>query len=320
MAFCLLISTLLMGQHAKKPTIMVVPSDVWCEKNGYMTTFDDLGTEKRFPDYKRALQSNSDIRVLISAMGDFMAKNEFPLKQLEQELKRLENENAEISIAMGNQTGAGIAESPIEALRRTAKADIILDLDYSVQKLGPKTQVTFNLTAIDAYSSKVISGNTGSGTAVSGGVPIQSLLEEAVLSFKDNLIDGLLRYFDDMFAQGREITVQFLRFESCPIDFEEEFDYNGEIAEFGEIIELWFEDNCVEGRYGSPTKTANRMRFDQVRMPLFGKSLSGKETAMDADKFVRSLVSMLRKPPYNLVVTSNQKGLGEVWIYIGDKL
>lgn len=299
---------------------MVVPSDVWCEKNGYMLEFNDQGSIKRVPDYKKALQNDSNIRTLVSAMGEFMAQNDFPTQQLEQELKRLENENAELSVTVGNQTGSMIAESPVEAIRRTANADIILDLDYTVTRIGPKTQVSFNLQALDAYSSKIISGNTGVSTPASSSTALTTLLNEVVLSFKDNLINGLIRHFDNMFAQGREITVQFFRFDSCPIDFETEFDYNGEIAELADIIEVWFEDNCVEGRYGAPTKTANTMRFNQVRMPLVGKSLSGKETSMDSRKFVNSLVSMLRKAPYNLTVTSSQKGLGEVWIYIGDKI
>ena len=308
------------AQHAKKPTIMVVPSDIWCEKNGYMIEFNDQGSIKRVPDYKSALQKDSNIRTLISAMGEFMAQNDFPTQQLEQELKRLETENAEMSITVGKQKGSLLAESPIEAIMRTAKADIILDLDYNITRLGPKNQVSFNLQALDAYYSKIISGNTGVSTPASSSTAITTLLNEVVLNFKDNLIDGLLRYFDNMFAQGREITVQLVRFDSCPIDFEEEYEYNGQIAELADIIEVWFEENCVEGRYGAPIKSANIMRFNQVRMPLVGKSLSGKDVAMDARKFVNSLVNMLRKAPYDLSVTSNQKGLGEVWIYIGDKI
>lgn len=308
------------AQHAMRPTIMVVPSDVWCEKNGYMIEFNDQGSIKRVPDYKSALQNDSNIRTLISAMGEFMAQNDFPTQQLEQELKRIETENAEISVTIGNQIGAAVAESPVEVIRRTAKADIILDLDYDITRLGPKNQVSFNLQALDAYSSKIISGNTGVSSLASSSTALTTLLNEVVLNFKDNLIDGLLRYFDNMFAQGREITVRFVRFDSCPIDFEEEYEYNGQVAELADIIEVWFEENCIEGRYGSPIKSANVMRFNQVRMPLVGKSLSGKEISMDARKFVNPLVNMLRKAPYNLTVTSTPKGLGEVWIYIGDKI
>ena len=46
--------------QAKKPTIMVVPSDVWCNKNGYMQEFDNQGTVVKVPDYKKALQEKTE--------------------------------------------------------------------------------------------------------------------------------------------------------------------------------------------------------------------------------------------------------------------
>ena len=298
---------------------MVVPSDVYCIRNGYTIEFNDFGSNKVLPDYKTALQNDSNLRGLISEMGDIMAKNGFPLIQLEQELKTIESTTAELTLISGKETGASIEESPVELLRRTAKADILLDLDYTVTQIGPKRQVGFNLTAIDAYSSKTISGNTGTGTASGSSASMPLLLQEVVLSFKDNLFDGLIRYFQDMFANGREISVSLYRFESCPVDFETEFEYNGIDAELSEIIEVWFEDNCVAGRFGSPLKSENMMKFSQVRMPLMGKSLSGKDVAIDAFGFVRNLANMLKKSPYNLVVKTVPKGLGDVWIILGEK-
>lgn len=317
----LIISALLYASlafsQAKKPIIMVVPSDAWCIRNGYIQEFDNQGTIQKIPNYQAALQTNTDIRLLVSQMGDFMSQNGFPIQSLEQELKRLQNEQTEMSLLAGNQTGSPISESPIERLRRTAKADIILDLDFQVKNIGPKKQISFNLTALDAYSSKIISGNTGIGS--SANAPIELLLQEAVLSFKDNFLDGLQRHFDDLFANGREVVVALKRFDSSPIDFETEFDYNGQSAELADIIGVWFEENCVEGRFSETDRSTNSLRYTQVRVPLYGKSLSGKEVAIDATSFVRSLANMLKKEPYSVVVKTYQKGLGEVWLILGEK-
>ena len=38
---CLIMATAVMMGQAKKPTIMVVPSDAWCNTNGYVQTYDD---------------------------------------------------------------------------------------------------------------------------------------------------------------------------------------------------------------------------------------------------------------------------------------
>jgi len=46
--------------QAKKPILMVVPSDVWCNQNGYMLEYDNQGVKVKVPDYKRALQENAD--------------------------------------------------------------------------------------------------------------------------------------------------------------------------------------------------------------------------------------------------------------------
>ncbi len=302
--------------QAKKPTIMVVPSDSFCERNGYVQQVNAMGASSTVADYSRAMKENSDIRTLVSAMGDFMAKNDFPIQSLEQELKRLQTEDAELAMMTG-KSGGEINETPLERLRRSAKADIILDLDYEVHRVGPRKQVSFNLQAIDAYSSKLISGNTGVSSDASA--PMTTLLEECVLSFKDNFLSDLQHYFDDLFANGREISVTLLCYDNCPIDFEEEFEVNGESYELAEIIEAWMADNTVEGRFSTQAKSANRIRFNQVRIPLYARNMNGRDVAIDAEAFVRPLVRMLKKKPYSLVVGSSPRGLGDVWITIGDK-
>ena len=303
--------------QAKKPTIMVVPADAFCERYGYVQQANAMGQTVSSPDYSRAMKENADIRTLVAAMADFMAKNDFPIQSLEQELKRLQTEDAELAMMTGKNSGAEVDETPLERLRRSAKADIILDLDYEVHRIGPQKQVTFNLQAIDAYSSKIISGNTGASTAAN--VPLTSLLEECVLSFKDNFLSGLQHYFHDLFANGREISVTLLRYNNCPVDFEEEYEVNGEEYELAEIIEAWMADNTVEGRFTTAAKSANRLRFNQVRIPLYAQNMNGRDVAIDAEAFVKPLVRMLKKAPYKLTVGSAPRGLGDVWITIGDK-
>jgi len=48
------------AQHAKKPTIMVVPSDRLCISKGHKIEFDNQGTKVVLPDYKAALQNDGD--------------------------------------------------------------------------------------------------------------------------------------------------------------------------------------------------------------------------------------------------------------------
>ena len=39
----------------KKPTIMILPSDHWCDMRYFMTTYDNQGTKVKTPDYQKAI-------------------------------------------------------------------------------------------------------------------------------------------------------------------------------------------------------------------------------------------------------------------------
>ena len=87
-----------------------------------------------------------------------MADRGFPLKDLQQTVKSISNLSAEDRLITSKKSGASITESPLDRLRRTAKADIILEIDWTVNTVGPKSSITYNLRAIDAYSNKQVAG------------------------------------------------------------------------------------------------------------------------------------------------------------------
>ena len=68
---------------------MVFPSDQYCISRGYSIIFNNHGLSQTLPDYKKALQTDPDLRLVITKMGQIMADRGFPLKDLEQELKNI---------------------------------------------------------------------------------------------------------------------------------------------------------------------------------------------------------------------------------------
>ena len=48
-----------------------MPSDAWCQKNGFMTTYDNQGTLQSVPDYKKALQNDPDLLLVIGKPAGF---------------------------------------------------------------------------------------------------------------------------------------------------------------------------------------------------------------------------------------------------------
>jgi hypothetical protein len=188
--------------QAKKPTIMVVPSDVWCNTNSYMLEFDNQGTKVKVPDYKKALQENADLLLVISKINELMAARGFPLKNLESAIKTLESNAAEDAMTT-SKSGADVSESPVDKLKNVAKADIWIQMTWTVNVTGPKKSITFNLQGLDAYTDKQIAGASGTGQpSFSAELPV--LLEESVLAHLDNFNTQLQTHFDDLFANYSE--------------------------------------------------------------------------------------------------------------------
>lgn len=302
--------------QARKPTIMVVPSERFCIANGYSVTYDNQGTQTVLPDYRKALQGDADLRMAISKMSGIMSDREFPLKDLEQEMRNLASESAETAMLTGAD-GGSVVESPIDILKRTAKADIILDLDFSVVKQGPKNSIMFTLNGLDAYTSKNIASSAGEGKP-STSASVELLLEEAVLSHMDEFCGRLMSYFDDMFANGREVKIMVKLFDGADVNLNEEFSYNGNTDELGTLIEDWISDNTVNGRYGLSDATENFQRYEQVRIPMFYER-NGKQRAMDTRTYVNNLKKFLSEAPFNLESKVYMRGLGEAWLVIGEK-
>lgn len=297
--------------QAKKPKLMVVPSDAWCKEHNFTKTFDNQGTEEVIPDYQKALSTDKDLNNVISKINILMADRGFPLQDMQQSLKSINNISAEDRLITSRTSGATIAESPLDRLRRTAKADILLEVDWTISEVGPKKTVTYNLKGLDAYSNKQVAGAQGTGApSFSAEVPI--LLEEAVQDNMDNFTAQLQAHFDDMMANGREVVIDIRVFDNgSGLTLEEEF--NG--TELSEIIDDWMAENTVNHRFSKADATENYINYDQVRIPLY----KANGMPQDTNDFTRTLAKFLRNAPYNIPCKVINRGLGRCLIILGEK-
>lgn len=300
----------LMGQ-AKLPKLMVVPSDVWCHENGCMETMEVMGEQVNYPDYKRAMQTNRDLMAVIGKINTLMAERGFPLQDMSQTLRSIERTNQENSVLRTKTSGASLAESPVDRLRRTARADIILEVDWGINTNGPKRSVTYNLRGLDAYSNKQVAGAEGTGApSFSADIPV--LIEEAVQNHMDPFTEQLRQHFDDLLENGREVVIE-LQIPDNGQDLDFESEYGGK--ELAEIIDEWMHENTVQHRYSKADGTENYLLFDQVRIPVYRPN----GMAMDADSFARQLRNYLKAAPYNITTKVVNRGLGRCLLVVGEK-
>lgn len=302
---------LLMSGQAKKPTIMVVPADVWCSENGYMTTYDNQGDMVSVPDYEKAVQNDMDLVNAITKIGELMAERGLPLKDLASTVRSIRQSSAEDEMTVSRSSGSSLAESPLDKLLNRAKADILVELAWKINTVGPKQSVTYTLRGIDAYTNKQVAAAQGTG-APSFSAEIPVLIEEATLEKMDGFIAQLQAHFDDLLANGREVNVNIRVFDNgSGMSLEDEYDG----YELIDIIDDWMAQNTVQHRYSLTDATENMMRFEQVRIPLYREN----GMPMDTRRFVTELRRYLSKEPFNITSKVLTKGLGRADLVLGEK-
>lgn len=290
---------------------MVVPADVWCIENGYYIDTDNQGKKKKVADYSRAVSENADLLNVVTKIGELMADRGLPLKDLSAAIRSVERSSEEDELTSSATSGASLAESPLQRLAAHAKADILVEVAWQVNKTGPKQSVTYTLRGIDAYTDKQVAATQGTGpSSFSAEVPL--LLEEAVVSKMDNFTSQLQNHFDDLLANGREVKVVIQLFDNgSGLSLEDEF--GGE--ELTDIIDNWMAENTVEHRYSLTDADETHMFFEQVRIPLFREN----GNPMDTRHFVSGLRKYLAKDPVSVQSKIVTKGLGQANLILGEK-
>ena len=306
-SIAIMLTTLSFGQ-AKKPTLMVVPADNWCIANNYVDKINDQGTVKDVPNYKRALQNSSECYNVITKINTLMSDRSFPLKDLSSVLKSMAN-NTVMDIVTTSSSGAELAESTLDLIKRNSNADIILELNWQVNTVGPKKSITYSLAAKDSYTDKQIAGAQGTGSpSFSSDLPV--LLEEAVIANMDNFCAQLQAHFDDMMENGREVTMEVKVVEDgSGINLASE--YEGE--ELTDIIDDWVSDNSVNHRYNLSQGSNNFLKFEQIRIPLF--QANGRPN--DTRRWTRDLSKFLTTT-YQISSKVDIRGLGKAVLLIGE--
>lgn len=257
--FSLLITCLCFGQGAKKPKIMVVPSDALMNKKGLLSSADDMGEEVSVQYYNKAFL-DVELKAIISKFGEMMKERGFETIMLEHELKRVQGKGLQINY------------------------DIRVDLTYEIRSIGPKKELYAEFSGIDVYSNKQIAAASGVSAPAIGVSPV-ALLQEAVLDKIDQFNHQLFTTFNEMTMNGRESRLTII---ANGISLDEEM--NGK--SIMDYIEDWLNRNCIKGNFSTDDSSEERMEVSQAMMPLFdtnGKSLDARNFYRNLEKSIQSL-------------------------------
>lgn len=293
----------------KKPTLMLLPSDNWCTQRFFTQTFDNQGIKVRIPDYQRAFQEDIELKNVLAKVRELLISRGYSVKDCAQELNNIATKTAEDNVTMSKTSGASLTESPLDMLKRRTQADILIKVDWNVNKSQGSQSVTFILEAVDTYTSKNIASVSGTGP-MSNNI-IASQLEAAIENHINSFDSQMTMYYNDLEKKGREIVFTVRCWDSWDNDLETEYD--GE--ELVDCIQNWMRKNTVNGSFNLSDGTENFAQFEQVRIPFF----DANGNAMDARAFATMLRKYLAKEPYFITAKVMVRGLGEAIIVLGEK-
>ena len=310
--YLLLITYFLLGlslmAQEKKPTLMILPSDNWCEARYYMTSFKDVGTTKKTPNYQQAFTEDAELPLVISKIGGLLTSIGYSLKDAEMETKAVYARMAEDDLT-SSKDGSLIDESPLDMIKRKAKMDILIQIWWDVNREANGKSVSFILEAFDSYTSKRLATASGISEVSNNSVPV--MLEKAIKGYIKPFDKQLDAYFKDTRINGREIVLNVRVWDSWDNDLETE--YNGK--ELIEIIQDWLHEHAVKGVFNLSDGSERFAQFEQLRIPLE----DDKGRALDARGFVSGLRKYLAESPYNIPSKIMLRGLGEANLIIGEK-
>jgi hypothetical protein len=302
--------------QAKKPTIMIKPSDDWMNQPypnqpsvNFMMEFDNQGLKEMRPNYEEAILKYANLNSVIGKIDEEMRKDKFETILLETVLKELKQKRAEDAVRSIKKQKI---IDPIESLRATAKADIEFSVYWKIIKQGPRHRIeAFRLQGIDTYTNKPVAYAEGSGDWASiSEVSEGDLLREAVISKMDGFKAQLLNSFNIMFEEGREVVIEIA---TAP-EWEKNLQSTFKDDELNLKIEDWISDNTKNHRFGSPTVSETNMTVKGCKIELF--NAAGRP--QDAATWVRPLKKYLTELGVPGVLV-DPVGLGRVQIFLSGK-
>lgn len=300
----LFLSLSLFAQQAKKPTIMILPSDNWCSVRYFTKTYDNQGQKEYHSDYRRAFLEDDELGAVISKIGELLTERGYSLKDAEQAAKSLETTLAENDVTFSRTSNAGLAMSPLDILKQRVKSDILIQINWNVKK----ESITFTIEAFDTYTDKRIATATETNARGKDLIPIQ--IENAIKKHIKKFDEQMDRYYQNMQINGREIAVSVQVWDNSDVNLETVYEGDELIWH----IQEWMSQNTVKSQFNLSDATDNFARFEQVKIPLIKRNM-----ALDARGFVRELQKHLQQQPYNITSKIIMQGLGKATLIIGEK-
>jgi len=301
------ISFVKVNAQATLPTIMVRPGSQWCSENGCTVIQDNQGQQVEVCDYKKAMNNSKMLQSIVAIEG--LLKDEgFKVPSLKM-MTNAVNEFSVEELLMDDEDGNIADKSALDISRERAVADVYLDVNWSIEKIGPKKQLSYTLEGKDSYTGEEVCSVTGLGEP-SLAASEATMLREAVIGKIPEMKDRLQKYLTKMLANGRNVHVAIRVSTGSNIHLQTAM----QGGNLGRIIYKWILKNAVQHRAeaGRPSRTSANYN---VNISLYDMD----ELPMSTEDFLWQLSDYLSGEPFGIKTRVEGQGLGRATLFIQGK-
>jgi hypothetical protein len=186
-----------------KPSLMVFPSDALLKRMRCLEEIDNQGSNSYVRDYKKAFINDSELKFVIASVEELFSKNGYPIENLEQLIKQIDNENAIDDMESIDKDSKTI-------LMNTARPDFIIEIDYESRQdpstRNPNILITYILTAIDVYTNKTVASITQPDIKNPDNKSFGALIKESLENRIGEFQGQLNTRFEDIMEKPLKVT------------------------------------------------------------------------------------------------------------------
>lgn len=252
------------------------------------------------------MAKGTNFRRIISTIQDAFVKDNYPVTDFEQSVKNL-NTNDAYAIADNLERDAKTM------LLQTCHPDIILELDYSTDGVSvishnygdSKKKISYTISAIDAYSSKVESSVSAIGLE---GDSEEEIFSKSLADNMPKLKEDIKNYFSDIVYRGREVNIKFVVASNGNLKLSQK---NIEGDTYSDWLIDYVKTHTVKGAYRMQNNSDYELSFVNARIRL----LNEDGTQYGVYDWARDCMKKLNTQ-LGLNATNASQGLGEIVITI----
>lgn len=293
--------------QATLPTIMVRPGSQWCSENGCTMVKDNQGQQVEICDYTKAMNNSKMLQSIVAIEG-LLRDEGFKVPSLKGKTNAI-NEFAAEELLMDDEDGNIADKSTLDISRERAVADVYLDVNWSIEKIGPKKQLSYILEGKDAYTGEDVCSVTGLGEP-SLAASEATMLREAVIGKIPEMKDRLQKYLTEILANGRNVHVAIRVSTGSNVHLETAV----QGGNLGRVIYKWILKNAVQHRAEAERSSRTSANYN-VNIALYDMD----ELPMSTEDFLWQLSDYLSGEPYGIKTRVANQGLGRATLFIQGK-